>query len=990
MYLNRRELLTNNQRLEIMNISENITADELYKYYTLSFEDIDLINKHRLDHNRIGFAVQLTILRHSGWAISDFDVIPINIIQFVAKQLDVDFSIFEIYLTQVRKSTKSDHLNEICEIFGYRKFDNTIKEFIFNKTLEKASATNNGFYIVNEVVNILKQDKIILPSIRTIEQIVWESRKHLEKNIFENIYAYLNTIQKSLLDKILLVNELQSKTRLSWLREIPGKASPETFLEIIKRLEYIYSIEIKVNLNELHNNKEKELYRLASKYDSYDFKRFDDFKRYGLLVIYLLNLQKDFIDQAFYIHDTQITTLQSNGRKAQEELMKKNGKKINIGINHYAKLGKVLIEAKENGVDPFKEIEKVMSWTEFINSVNDASEVARPKEYDYLDLLHTQYRRLRRYTPVLIKSLNFKASNTGQPILNALETIAEVNNSNKKKISKGAPLDFVPKRWEKHVYDEDGNINRQYYELAAFTEFRNAVRSGDISIVGSRQYKDFEGYLMSKEEWEKYKLRLIQDIKIPLSVDEYLNERSKVLYEKLEWLSKNIETLEGISIDKDKFVLSKLGKGTPDEAKELSSKLYSIVPNINLTDLLIEVSNWTDFEKQFIHASTNKEPSEDDKTIIMATLMALGTNIGLNKMAQATTEKISYNQLANVSNWRMYDDAMNKAEATIVNFQHNQVFSQYWGHGITSSSDGMRVQNAVSALNASHNPHYGSERGATIYRFTSDQYSSFYSTVINTNSRDAIHVIDGLLHHETELNIEEHYTDTAGYTDQIFALTNILGFRFAPRLRDLSDSKLYSMDKTNEFSNLKEILKGKINSKIIKENYDDVLRLIYSIKEGRVSGALIMSKLGSYSRQNSLATALRELGRIEKTIFILDYVSSKSLRRRIQKGLNKGEAMNALARAIFFGKHGQFHERAIQDQLQKSSALNILINSITLWNTVYLSKAVEKLKEKESFNEELLNNISPLAWEHINFVGEYNFYSKTKYDLSNLRPLNDI
>ena len=308
----------------------------------------------------------------------------------------------------------------------------------------------------------------------------------------------------------------------------------------------------------------------------------------------------------------------------------------------------------------------------------------------------------------------------------------------------------------------------------------------------------------------------------------------------------------------------------------------------------------------------------------------------------------------------------------------------------TSSSDGTRVQNAVSALNSSHNPHYGSERGATIYRFTSDQYSSFYSTVINTNSRDAIHVIDGLLHHETELNIEEHYTDTAGYTDQIFALTHILGFRFVPRLRDLSDSKLYSMDKTDEFSNLKEILKGKINSKIIKENYDDVLRLIYSIKEGRVSGSLIMSKLGSYSRQNSLATALRELGRIEKTIFVLDYVSNKSLRRRIQKGLNKGEAMNALARAIFFGKHGQFHERAIQDQLQKSSALNILINSITLWNTVYLSKAVEKLKEKESFNEELLNNISPLAWEHINFVGEYNFCSKTKYDLSNLRPLNDI
>lgn len=97
----------------------------------------------------------------------------------------------------------------------------------------------------------------------------------------------------------------------------------------------------------------------------------------------------------------------------------------------------------------------------------------------------------------------------------------------------------------------------------------------------------------------------------------------------------------------------------------------------------------------------------------------------------------------------------------------------------TSSSDGMRVQVGVSSLHADANPHYGTGKGTTIYRFVSDQFSSFYTKVINTNARDAVHVIDGLLHHETDLHIEEHYTDTAGYTDQVFGLTNLLGFRFA-------------------------------------------------------------------------------------------------------------------------------------------------------------------------------------------------------------------
>ena len=205
--------------------------------------------------------------------------------------------------------------------------------------------------------------------------------------------------------------------------------------------------------------------------------------------------------------------------------------------------------------------------------------------------------------------------------------------------------------------------------------------------------------------------------------------------------------------------------------------------------------------------------------------------------------------------------------------------------------------------------HYGTGKGTIIYRFTSDQFSSYYLKIINTNSRDATHVLDGLLNNDTDLNIEEHYTDTAGYTDQVFALTYLLGFRFAPRIRDLSDVKLFTLNKCDKFSNLDGILKGKINEKIIKDNYDEVLRLASSIKEGTVTSSLIISKLASYSRQNSLAAALREMGKIEKTIFILDYISSEELRRKIQKGLNKGEAMNGLARAIFFGKQGELRER---------------------------------------------------------------------------------
>ncbi|SEG81617.1 Tn3 transposase DDE domain-containing protein [Bacillus sp. ok061] len=178
--------------------------------------------------------------------------------------------------------------------------------------------------------------------------------------------------------------------------------------------------------------------------------------------------------------------------------------------------------------------------------------------------------------------------------------------------------------------------------------------------------------------------------------------------------------------------------------------------------------------------------------------------------------------------------------------------------------------------------------------------------------------------------------------------------------------------------------------KLIYENYDDVLCVAHSIREGKVSGALIMGKLGSYTRQNKVAKALREMGRIEKNIFILDYLSDKTLRRKVQRGLSKGEAMNSLARAIFFGKYGEFRERALQAQLQRASGLSILINAIIICNTVYLRKAVEMLRSTHGFNEELLKHISPLGWEHINFLGEYRFNIKDTTTLESLRPLQQV
>ncbi len=846
----------------------------------------------------------------------------------------------------------------------------------------------NSMYLIRTALDELRNKKIIIPAITTVERIVWDVRNKAEAKIYKIVNDCLDDEQKRRLDGMLNTKVENGITRLAWLKEIPGNHSPETFIKVIERLEYVRCLNLSIHTSGIHQNRLRQLSRLGARYEPYAFKKFDASKRYAILAIFLLDLSQDLVDQAIEIHDRQMNSLLSNGRKIQQEMQVQNGKALNEKVVYYASLVKALVKARNEGLDLFQTIEvAVMPWDKLISSAEEADKLARPMDYDYLDLLTTRFNYLRKYTPTLLSSLEFKSSKSTKPLVDGLNIIKDMNKAKKRTIPSDAPISFIPNRWTKHVFQPDGSINRQYYELAALTELRNCIRSGDISVVGSRQYKHFEDYLFSRNEWESARDAGTR-LDVSTSFDEYIQERMQSLNERLQYVSKSIEGLDGITIENGEIHVKRLEKDTPDEAKAFSQLLYSMLPKIKLTDLLLEVANWTNFDEQFVHTSTGKKPKEEEKPIVMATLMAMGTNVGLVKMAEATPG-ITYYQMANTVEWRMYDDAFNKAQATLINFHHSLLLPTYWGEGKTSSSDGMRVPIGVNALNSVHNPHYGSGKGATIYRWVSDQFSSFYAQVVNTNTRDAIHFVDGLLHHETDLEIQEHYTDTAGYSDQIFGLCHLLGFRFAPRLRDLSDLDLFTFNQPSEFPKIEKLLKSKINKKLIQENFDDVLRLAHSIREGKVSGSLIMSKIGSYARQNKLAAALKEMGKIEKTIFILDYISNEALRRRIQKGLNKGEATNALARAIFFGKRGELHEKALKDQLQRASALNIIINAISVWNTVYLEKAIEYLKEKNALKEELLNYISPLDWEHINFLGEYTFNMKNITSLTNLRSLNE-
>ena len=228
------------------------------------------------------------------------------------------------------------------------------------------------------------------------------------------------------------------------------------------------------------------------------------------------------------------------------------------------------------------------------------------------------------------------------------------------------------------------------------------------------------------------------------------------------------------------------------------------------------------------------------------------------------------------------------------------------------------------------------------------------------------------MHHESSIDIREHYTDTAGAIDHVFGLCHLLGFRFAPRIRDLADRRLYVVGARSAYKALDPMVGGSIDFHVIAENWDEILRLAASIKTGTVAPSAILRRLAAYPRQNALAKALKEIGRLDRTLFTLDWISDPALRRRANAGLNKGEARNALARAVFFHRLGEIRDRTFENQRYRASGLNLAVAAIILWNTVYLGRAVDELCSRgEILPDELLSHVAPLGWEHIAFNGDY-------------------
>jgi len=980
----RRSILSAAERDSLLALPDS--QEDLIRCYAFSESDLALIRQHRGAANRLGLAVQLCYMRYPGMTLGVGETPAPPLLRLVSAQLEVPVDIWSEYGR--RDQTRREHVAELQAIFGFQTFTRRHYRSAIRSLDDLAWRTDKGIVLAAALVENLRRRAILLPSVNAIERICAEAITRSNRRLRRTLSESMSDEHRRRLDNLLKRKPESQTTWLTWLRQTPGKPNSRQILRHIDRLKVLQAIGLPAGIERrIHRNRLLKIAREGAQMTPRDLARFESDRRYATLAALVVERTATVTDEIIDLHARIIGKLFNTARNKHQQQFQQSGRAINEKVRLYSKIGHALLKARQSGADPFEAIESVVPWDTFAQSVTEAEKLAQPDNFDYLYRLG-KTNILHRYAAEFLNVLELHAAPAAQDLLDAIELTRAMSTDGARTVPADAPTGFIRKRWKSLVFTGAG-IDRRYYELCALSELKNALRSGDIWVKGSRQFKDFEEYLIPAGNFTLLKQDGALPLAVPTDRDRYLEERLELLERQLETVNRlaGANDLPDAVITKSGLKITPLDATTPDAAQALINQAAMLLPRVKITELLMEVDRWTGFTQHFTHIKNGA--AAKSKTLLLTAILADAINLGLTKMAESCPDT-TYARLSWLHAWHIRDETYSAALAELVNAQSRHPFADNWGDGTTSSSDGQRFPVGGKAESTGHiNLKYGLRPGRLFYTHISDQYAPFSTRVINANVRDATYVLDGLLYHESDLRIQEHYTDTAGFTDHVFALMHLLGFRFAPRIRDLADTRLYSIPGSGRsYPAVGAMLGGTVNVKRIRSHWDAILRLATSIRQGTVTASLMLRKLGGYPRQNGLAVALRELGRIERTLFILDWLQNVELRRRVQAGLNKGEARNSLARAVFFNRLGEMRDHSFEQQRYRAGGLNLVVAAIVLWNTVYLEQAVQALKDHDrQVDENLLQHLSPLGWGHINLTGDYIWRQSKQVKSGKFRPL---
>ena len=907
------------------------------------------------------------------------------------------------------RPTRGSIQKTILELFEYRPFGAKDRNDTETKSERFAKLSTQPIFILREILQQLSTNRVVAPSYSSLQDIVGKAvsgeRTRITGLLNESLTPEIRQRLAALLEadeQIYTITALRREAKDFSYGELRREVARREFFEPLHEFAETF-----LSSAGLSQESSKYYASLVNFYTVYKLQRM---QRQTAQLFLLCFAYQGFRQTNDNLTDAFIHLVHQYEKQAKSHAAMAVQQALEDALNNLQAAGKVLgffVDESISSDLPFSEIrDKAFSLLdrEQFPIVSDyMRRIAFDKsafEWAYYGTLSRTFKQNLRH---LFAALDFAGRVENAPLLEAVDFLQNWFRRDKypgKIDPKSIPTGIIPKHLQKYLFvpsDADRRrkiIEPDRFEFLIYRMLRNALEAGDVFIQKSTEYRRFEDDLINDVKWKQSR-QIIADLNLSIlsaPIEDTLTAFQESIESLLERVNQRIDEGENKHI---KF----RGNGEkrrwrllyPASEEPVNSPFFSQLPGIGIADLLWFIAGETSFLQGFTHVLDRYVKHDPDPKEILACIVAMGTNMGLGKMAEVSG--LSYSSLASCSRNFLRLETLRAANDLIVNaIAQLSAFHLYdIEDAMHSSSDGQRLETQTDTFNSRHSPKYfGLKKGVSSLALVAN-HVPVNARVIGTHEHESHYVFDLLYNNTSDIRPERHSTDTHGTNQVNFIILRTFNHEFAPRYKNFPKKaeSIIGFQQPNQYGDVWIKPCRRVNDELIIKEWPNIQRILVSLAQKDVTQSTIVRKLSSYARQNSTKRALWELDHLCFTEYVLKYIDDPKLRQGVQKALNRGEAYHKFRRAVAFVNGGKFRVRTEDEQHIWNECSRLIANAVIYYNTLILSRVYEqKLNAGDEEAIELMRRISPVAWQHVNLFGTFEFTpSGSKLDIEALAAL---